>query len=88
MSLGLVAAARWARERENMEMVGKGSCSTGGERKNSRRKKPGVAGVMKAKEERVSRRKGWFVTVRPTQKVDFSSENRFRRAEATGELPA
>lgn len=88
VNLGLVAAACWARERENMEMVDKGSCSTGEHRKNSQRKKPDVAGVMRAKEEEVSRRKGWFVTVRPSQKVDFSSEDRFSRAEETGELPA
>lgn len=43
------------------------------QRKNGQRgrRKPGMAGVTEAKEEGVSRRKRWSVTVQPTQKVNL-----------------
>ena len=54
------------------------------------RREPGVAGVSEAKEERVSRKKGWSVTMQPIQKVDrwISRVDRFSRAGEPGRLAA
>lgn len=46
-----------------------------------------MAGVTEAKEEGVSRRKGWSVTVQPTQSEFMVRMDRFSRAEETGRLP-
>lgn len=59
---------------------GRGGCGNGRkgkvalweaeEERQKVRREPGVAGVSEAKEERVSRKKGWSVTMQPIQKVD------------------
>lgn len=80
------------REEEDVEMVGKGGVLHARQRKNGQRgrREPGVAVVMEAKEERVSRKKGWCVTMRPIQKVgrSVSRVDRFSRAGETGKLLA
>lgn len=101
MNLELVAAAGWVRgvfpgslcrEEEDVEMVGKGGVLHERQRKNGQRgrREPGVAAVMEAKEERVSRKKGWSVTMRPIQKVDRSVRrvDRVSRAGETDRLLA
>lgn len=71
---GVSSLGSSCREKEDVEMVEKGGVLYWRQRKNGQRgrRKPGVAGVTEAKEERVSRNKGWSVTVQPLQKVDQS----------------
>lgn len=51
-------------------------------RKNSQRgrRKPGMAGVTEAKEEGVSRRNGWSVTVQPTQKCIYGQNGQVQQS--------
>lgn len=90
-----MAAAAWVRDVFPGVLVqGRGGCGSGrkgrgapwetGEEWSERKEGTSGGWCMEAKEERVSRKKGWPVTVQPIQKVDQSVDQQNGQVQQSG----